>query len=97
MRQAIQYLAGDNDNISIHAPLTGCDEVKHGEWKLCYISIHAPLTGCDVNAALFKKFVTGISIHAPLTGCDPDSVSIRFIVHLISIHAPLTGCDVSTR
>ena len=36
-------------SISIHAPLTGCDEEDEDadEWE--EISIHAPLTGCDYN------------------------------------------------
>ena len=34
--------------ISIHAPLTGCDD-EFGKIRIhCTISIHAPLTGCDV-------------------------------------------------
>ena len=34
--------------ISIHAPLTGCDDKsKKTYYSLATISIHAPLTGCD--------------------------------------------------
>ena len=38
--------------ISIHAPLTGCDVFMLGSWKRQEgsISIHAPLTGCDKSA-----------------------------------------------
>ena len=34
-------------NISIHAPLTGCDDFCDTTKKMMAISIHAPLTGCD--------------------------------------------------
>ena len=33
--------------ISIHAPLTGCDDFESVEQYKTFISIHAPLTGCD--------------------------------------------------
>ena len=56
-------------HISIHAPLTGCDNVLHGLGLLFDISIHAPLTGCDhIVAVVFVLDL--ISIHTPLTGCD---------------------------
>ena len=56
-------------NISIHAPLAGCDgyAVLYGDEAA--ISIHAPLAGCD--SELRKTEVKSkISIHAPLAGCD---------------------------
>ena len=34
-------------DISIHAPLTGCDGQEDAIAILQTISIHAPLTGCD--------------------------------------------------
>ena len=36
--------------ISIHAPLTGCDNVSPSNSGPFPISIHAPLTGCDEYA-----------------------------------------------
>ena len=55
--------------ISIHAPLTGCDQVCGQVDRGRRISIHAPLTGCDWFSLLFFLLII-ISIHAPLTGCD---------------------------
>ena len=60
------YITG---NISIHAPLAGCD---WGPIRCTYdydISIHAPLAGCD-QYVLESEGKTWISIHAPLAGCD---------------------------
>ena len=36
-------------DISIHAPLTGCDKVITRDEQFMAISIHAPLTGCDAR------------------------------------------------
>ena len=56
--------------ISIHAPLTGCDieSIKHYMQLLLFQSTH-PLR----DATIFLKAsydLLRISIHAPLTGCD---------------------------
>ena len=55
--------------ISIHAPLAGCDY-----WNTFFdhfdgISIHAPLAGCDQSNPGYP-WDWYISIHAPLAGCD---------------------------
>ena len=60
--------------ISIHAPLAGCDLGKAGHIKITVISIHAPLAGCD-QARCIQPARSCISIHAPLAGCDPSSPS----------------------
>ena len=45
-----------NQKISIHAPLTGCDQAHEEAPKaIANISIHAPLTGCDCNASLIQS------------------------------------------
>ena len=41
--------------ISIHAPLTGCDECVGYEYADLSISIHAPLTGCDKKHLLHSS------------------------------------------
>ena len=57
-------------DISIHAPLAGCDvDFAEDVRKAAEISIHAPLAGCDAVVACIITD-TGISIHAPLAGCD---------------------------
>ena len=50
LRDATIYLLEQDYflNISIHAPLTGCDFFSVApDGALSRISIHAPLTGCD--------------------------------------------------
>ena len=42
--------------ISIHAPLTGCDLLAYAVTKTPHISIHAPLTGCDLISGVQKAF-----------------------------------------
>ena len=37
----------ENNGISIHAPLAGCDALVDYKLKELKISIHAPLAGCD--------------------------------------------------
>ena len=81
-------------NISIHAPLTGCDEEDEFGYISCDISIHAPLTGCDwwriYNYSVFKYFNPRTPYGMRL------SIPYLFITFLIiSIHAPLTGCDIT--
>ena len=79
--------------ISIHAPLTGCDDL--GFTVLITeadISIHAPLTGCDTtHKTPLKKEGRFQSTH-PLRDATSEQ-EIMKIVMGISIHAPLTGCD----
>ena len=58
------------DDISIHAPLAGCDEPAESQpVQVEDISIHAPLAGCDRDFCR-PAFAAPISIHAPLAGCD---------------------------
>ena len=53
MRQ-IKLQKGEKEmNISIHAPLTGCDLSAYEQNINKGISIHAPLTGCDFFCASF--------------------------------------------
>ena len=56
--------------ISIHAPLTGCDEEKKvkRKWVKRFQSTH-PLRDATQKAVVVWTPKT-ISIHAPLTGCD---------------------------
>ena len=79
--------------ISIHAPLTGCDITTVVNRYKAIISIHAPLTGCDFrhigNNLIFRHF-------NPRTPDGVRRLSANYILttKCISIHAPLTGCDV---
>ena len=56
-------------DISIHAPLAGCDPIAPSVLRNAVISIHAPLAGCD-DIYLQSDVWHNISIHAPLAGCD---------------------------
>ena len=78
--------------ISIHAPLAGCDATRSLLSAAClaFQSTH-PLRGATVIVrALFTTLC--ISIHAPLAGCDFEDY-IKGHRLPISIHAPLAGCD----
>ena len=80
--------------ISIHAPLAGCDPNREFMAVLGdqFQSTH-PLRGA--TAALLYPYKDGsISIHAPLAGCDRIGQT-RILRWLISIHAPLAGCDTT--
>ena len=85
-----------SEKISIHAPLTGCDEElsKTQISALIFQSTH-PSRGATARPISRAPCLATISIHAPLTGCDVGPPgSIRALL-IISIHAPLTGCDCS--
>ena len=79
-------------DISIHAPLAGCDPGKGTGRRGCreFQSTH-PLRGATYDGIQAIKIV-GISIHAPLAGCDAKQ-SRNGTPRAISIHAPLAGCD----
>ncbi len=68
-------------DISIHAPLTGCDYVDSQKWGgYTRISIHAPLTGCDTRkvarAAVHRKFQsTHPSRGATMAPCTAFTIS----------------------
>ena len=55
-------------NISIHAPLTGCDinKIDYYDSNQKTISIHAPLTGCDVKNYLLCEWGTIFQSTHPL-------------------------------
>ena len=88
-------LLGGLMDISIHAPLAGCDAERP---VVCIgaggISIHAPLAGCDMLLDWLPALAR-ISIHAPLAGCD-GFIAFTSGQFKISIHAPLAGCDPFT-
>ena len=75
MRLTNQSLMQEHRQISIHAPIVGCDH--DGEWfdRCCmYISIHAPIVGCDKKKKENHSHHR-ISIHAPIVGCDKSCLS----------------------
>ena len=79
-------------DISIHAPLTGCDGfTKRSMSKCAYFNPRTPY-GMRLNPFIVRQQRATISIHAPLTGCDIVCSIYQFCSD-ISIHAPLTGCD----
>ena len=56
-------------DVSIHAPLAGCDQSLLHIYQEFQVSIHAPLAGCDFRK-LDHRAARQVSIHAPLAGCD---------------------------
>ena len=81
--------------ISIHAPLAGCDvRGRRDRRGLFHISIHAPLAGCDSPHGAFQNKVVNFN---PRTPCGVrQRQELRSVEATeISIHAPLAGCDFS--
>ncbi len=79
-------------DISIHAPLTGCDcDFIQQQVTLLNFNPRTPYGMRPYNLDKVNDLVK-ISIHAPLTGCD-TMCKVLNIPRDISIHAPLTGCD----
>ena len=78
--------------ISIHAPLAGCDPhcTKYGDCPEIFQSTH-PLRGATAANYLDDETILFQSTH-PLRGATHAS-EYRQIVEDISIHAPLAGCD----
>ena len=92
VRLLISRYPSHHQQISIHAPIVGCDGTKCFVSLFSKISIHAPIVGCDVCRVRLCIFCTHISIHAPIVGCDTDDFSFLHRFE-ISIHAPIVGCD----
>ena len=80
-------------NISIHAPLAGCDAdaAKTTSQRKDF----NPRTPCGVRHDTHDDGDADdfISIHAPLAGCDEKCGAWVSRSCRISIHAPLAGCD----
>ena len=55
-------------NISIHAPLAGCDVIKRLMNYGYGISIHAPLAGCDKNRLIYIRCREKFQSTHPLRG-----------------------------
>ena len=83
--------------ISIHAPLAGCDAAAPAfcQRRGGFQSTH-PLRGATRGETIVR-LPAKISIHAPLAGCDPALRLDELDVVDISIHAPLAGCDPKHR
>ena len=83
-----------NAKISIHAPLTGSDELAPGAAIMARLfQSTLPLRGATVfpgQKVIKKKFQSTL----PLRGAT-RLFGFRRTTHLISIHAPLTGSDLT--
>ena len=82
----------EGKQISINAPLTGCDINVPHIYAVDTISIHAPLTGCDKKQLMFIRLQHYFNPRTPY-GMRLTDVGDTIVVKDISIHAPLTGCD----
>ena len=85
---------GPDGEISIHAPLAGCDGTCIAHSSDCPTNFN-PRTPCGVrrSSRSISHWASWISIHAPLAGCDIQAGLLRLPAQ-ISIHAPLAGCDL---
>ena len=82
-------------DVSIHAPLAGCDQERTAALSNTYVSIHAPLAGCD-RAELASLFIHQVSIHAPLAGCDLAEVLPKLFHDLFQSTHPSRGATFGT-
>ncbi len=80
--------------ISIHAPLAGCDK-KPPSTSGTPRNFN-PRTPCGVRLLAFKRVFAkkNISIHAPLAGCDENPVSVMSTLYNFN---PRTPCGVRLR
>ena len=93
VRRYMEEVEDEQDAISIHAPLAGCDPGR--SCRCSQERYFNPRTPCGVRHDELRAQDGGgnISIHAPLAGCD-HLLSLFALVRIcISIHAPLAGCD----
>ena len=69
VRQCFCYVHFAEIDISIHAPIVGCDWCARVlPVFYSWISIHAPIVGCDYDALSKPSKRQMISIHAPIVG-----------------------------
>ena len=95
VRLACTYNRFGSVEISIHAPLAGCDKGTAGRWR--YHRDFNPRTPCGVrlHAMDLAEFAPEISIHAPLAGCDStDCISSLYDFIFQSTH-PLRGATAA--
>ena len=81
-------------NISIHAPLAGCDSwISFHKWTLRRFQSTHPLRGATQEMRKSLDIQRFQSTH-PLRGATFCSLAYKLGIS-ISIHAPLAGCDSS--
>ena len=87
-----EYGGGRMDDISIHAPLAGCDSTARADHPLN--RDFNPRTPCGVRhgGGVFVFTLGVISIHAPLAGCDRHSTV--FCRSIFLYFNPRTPCGV---
>ena len=90
MRRVSRTRAASTLNISIHAPLAGCDIIAVRGQRGAEISIHAPLAGCD--SSLVFAF-SNYSHFNPRTPCGVRLHSFGLNYILIDFN-PRTPCGV---
>ena len=77
-------------DISIHAPLAGCDSRPHRTNRRCYISIHAPLAGCDPRIPHHVREQRHFNPRTPC-GVRPQTAEI---IRRLGNFNPRTPCGV---
>ena len=92
MRLIYNYLRDVVDEISIHAPLTGC-----GKKTLILSATQLyfnPRTPYGMRHRVADGFMRFISIHAPLTGCDSLLVVLQSHNHVFQSTHPLRDATI---
>ena len=78
----------DNNTISIHASLMGCNICQKKWSQSFWISIHASLMGC--NSTHYKQYsILRISIHASLMGCNGRGLYLLWRIDEFQFMHPL--------
>ena len=85
----------DNNTISIHASLMGCNICQKKWSQSFWISIHASLMGCN---QYFRQLITDVGNFNSCIpyGMQPLNHFVLVNPFWISIHASLMGCNTSS-
>ena len=97
MRQCRKKRIIPDEDISIHAPLTGCDRLLYGiGYQVHYFNPRTPY-GMRHKILVVDQLPKEISIHAPLTGCDGRLEAYNDDVLIFQSTHPLRDATIPVR
>ena len=94
---AAERTAAAGREISIHAPLAGCDGLCDVVGKILAISIHAPLAGCDSHHSVYQRMNRAFQSTHPLRGATTRLWGWRWAPRKFQSTHPLRGATVLGR
>ena len=92
---AAERTAAAGREISIHAPLAGCDGLCDVVGKILAISIHAPLAGCDSHHSVYQRMNRAFQSTHPLRGATTRLWGWRWAPRKFQSTHPLRGATES--